>query len=382
MTLLIIGLDPGTTTGYAVLDTDGKFLAADSKKNYPLSNIIFDIYKFGTPLIIGTDKKEIPSFIKQFSQKTGAKMVTPKQDMKKGEKKRIVSFNRLLKKVKNIHEIDSLASAIYAYDTYKTLISKIKKYLKKENKLYVEDQVLEQVILNERSINKALEFLEKKPEKKVVKKKEKAVTIRKDISREQKQIKLLEKQNQKLKSETTRLKKELKRETNKTVDIDAKTKRLLSFKEQRILFLEKTIENLLDRITTYEEKLSRLNNFINKLTGNILVKKLPNFGSRINTRNIMKRDILLVDNIGITSSKIIAELKNKIEILIYKKNRNKALANDFILIPQNALKIIEIEEFALVDEKSLRDAIKEIQKNKFNASILKDILDEYKRERG
>ena len=86
---IIVGIDPGTTAAFAVLDFYNNILSVFFQKHFSLSEMIKKVIKYGNPLIIGTDKKEIPRFIKNFTARTGAKIVTLCYDLKKDEKRRI-----------------------------------------------------------------------------------------------------------------------------------------------------------------------------------------------------------------------------------------------------------------------------------------------------
>ncbi len=57
---IIIGIDPGTTIGVAVLDTSGSLMYSASFKNAQLSEIITEVMKYGQPILVGTDKKNLP----------------------------------------------------------------------------------------------------------------------------------------------------------------------------------------------------------------------------------------------------------------------------------------------------------------------------------
>ncbi|MBI2665284.1 DUF460 domain-containing protein [Candidatus Woesearchaeota archaeon] len=66
--LAIIGLDPGTTSAYAILTLDGKIINCNSGKEMPLSIIIKEIVDLCRPVLVGTDKAKIPSFVEEFSR--------------------------------------------------------------------------------------------------------------------------------------------------------------------------------------------------------------------------------------------------------------------------------------------------------------------------
>ena len=154
---LIIGLDPGTTTAYAILDSNREIIKVASRRNIKLSSIIRDIIKYGRPLLVGTDKEKVPRLVKKFSLATGAKIVSPPEDRSVREKR-----NSMNLKTKNEHEFDALVSAFYAYDKYQKTFRKIKNSLIKNNKIELLDYVITLVLLEEINIYKAVKILESK----------------------------------------------------------------------------------------------------------------------------------------------------------------------------------------------------------------------------
>ena len=138
MVLLITGIDPGTTLGYAILDDKGEFLSSGSGKNITLSELINNIIYFGRPLLVGCDKNPAPSFNEKLAVKLGAKLFYPKQDLLVKEKKELINkYNAKL----NIHEQDALASAVFAFEKHKRFLGKIERFLKKDNKQDLEEDV-------------------------------------------------------------------------------------------------------------------------------------------------------------------------------------------------------------------------------------------------
>jgi len=49
---LIVGMDPGTTLGYAFLDMDGRLLETGSAKQFPIHLLIRKAMDAGTPLFV------------------------------------------------------------------------------------------------------------------------------------------------------------------------------------------------------------------------------------------------------------------------------------------------------------------------------------------
>ncbi len=153
---LIVGIDPGTTTAYAILGIDGKKIAVKSSKGLNLDRIIREVSQKGTPLIVGTDRKKCPQMVSKFSAKTGSAKAIPPYDMPETEK------NAMTKGMgaTNAHEKDALAAALSAYKKYEPLLRRVNKTLMKERKTEFAEEVASRVISKKISIKKALATLE------------------------------------------------------------------------------------------------------------------------------------------------------------------------------------------------------------------------------
>ena len=154
--LLIIGIDPGTTLGYAILDINGELLELKSSKQLNFSELISKIIEKGRIIAVGCDKKNVPNFVKNFAIKNGAKLIYPKTDLSVKEKKKNTSdFNP-----EDDHQRDALASALFAFKEIKPLLKKINSFIKKYKKESIENELKELVILRKKSINEAVSILE------------------------------------------------------------------------------------------------------------------------------------------------------------------------------------------------------------------------------
>jgi predicted RNase H-like nuclease (RuvC/YqgF family) len=382
---VIVGIDPGTTSAFAVLSFDFKVIAIKSKKEYSLGGIIQDIYRYGNPILVGTDKKEIPSFIKEFSQKTGAKIYSPKYDTKKGEKLFIVKEKRFIDLVKNTHETDALASAIYAYNEYLQLIKKVNSFVEKNNKEELKDKLLIKVITENKNIIEAVTELETIPVKKLAKVIEYPHTEKKEPTHEEKEITWLREFTQKLKDEIRDLKEENDFLKQKKIDITKVTRKTLSFKENRALSLEKENRNLKKEIEQKNNIIKKLDSFISECKNNVLLKKLKNLGSEEYTAKkdllkISKEDNLLVEDISIMSENVLCDLKENVKVIIYVKGLNKEVSQNFVLFEKNKFDLFETKHFALVNKDKFEKEVEKANKKKEPFSI-KEILEEYKRER-
>src|SRR3989344_1883100 len=125
--LLIVGIDPGTTKSYAVLDINGDILEVKSSKKFNENIITKEVFKFGKPVLIGTDVKKVPGFVEKIASSLGARVFKPEINLQGRHKIKLVK--KFLKKkdfeIKNKHENDALISAVLAYKSVKPLLKKI-----------------------------------------------------------------------------------------------------------------------------------------------------------------------------------------------------------------------------------------------------------------
>ncbi len=160
--LIILGIDPGTTKGYAVLDLYGNILEVKSSKKLDISNITRDVLNFGKPVLVGTDVKKVPGFVKKVASSLGAKIFKPEINLQGQHKTKLVK--KFLKKkdfeINNKHENDALISAILAYKSIKPLLKKIEDRYAKTDKKYLIDEIKNLVLKEHISIKDAEGLLE------------------------------------------------------------------------------------------------------------------------------------------------------------------------------------------------------------------------------
>ena len=235
---IILGIDPGTTIGYAVIDLNGKLLASGSGKEFSLGDIIQKAIPHGKPLAIGTDKAKAPGLIQEIAAKTGAKIIVPAEDLKV-EEKRLMT---LQDPARNAHEQDAVACARYCHQTLKPLLERIKKALDKDNKQTLFDDVVELVIKHEDfSIQSAIPLPEQPHTAPLVKKViEQRQITEKDLAKAYEEISTLRKDTKKLGEYVRHLEKlkELRKEVKQPqIQAPQRVQYILSQKEQRIQML-------------------------------------------------------------------------------------------------------------------------------------------------
>lgn len=380
--LLIVGIDPGTTIGYAVLDIEGNLIHLSSSKQLDLSLLISETINLGKAVLVGTDKAKVPGLVEAFATKLGARIASPEEDLKVNEK-RIMTSDFIFD---NEHQGDALASALFAYKATKTLLDKID-FFAKENSLYdIKDRIKELVIAKRISIKNAISIIEKKDEeaqiieKVIVEKRLNEKDFLKLYSKLKKyeiEIKLIKKYNNNLREKINKLEKiHIKKEVSKNDN-----KRLDDFRENRIRFLENAIkfkdkeaEGLKSLIRKFNSIISNINNFY-------ILKKLDRLSiNEFNFKNkildVKINDILLVDNPNIVSGSVIDLLKNRIFVIVHKNPISKKVENSlpFVFISSKNLKIDEDRYFGFVEKRHF-----EMEKNKVN--WVNKIVDDYKKEK-
>src|SRR3989344_3895935 len=158
--LLVVGIDPGVTLAYAILDIEGNIIKIESSKQLDINKIISEVIENGKVVIAGTDKSKIPGLVETFASKLGARIATPDEDLKVDEKRKLVG--RI--KTSNDHQFDAIASALFALKSVKPLLDKIDLLLEKTDKINLKNSVKELVLLKKISIKHAIGLLESKDE--------------------------------------------------------------------------------------------------------------------------------------------------------------------------------------------------------------------------
>ncbi|MCD6464490.1 DUF460 domain-containing protein [Candidatus Woesearchaeota archaeon] len=167
--LIILGLDPGTTTGFAGIDLKGNLVFKGFLKNAGASQVIREVSRHGKILVIAIDKSKPSSFAKQLAAKFNVKLFTPNNDLTRKEKKELINgFKQSL----NVHEADALASAVYCWKRFKKALAKLDKFLSDASfdldkalqaELYVMLFKTKHWYLRFEKPEKSLPMLEKKP---------------------------------------------------------------------------------------------------------------------------------------------------------------------------------------------------------------------------
>lgn len=303
--LLIVGIDPGTTLGLCLLDIYGEIIKLSSYKNVKRSQIINEIFRYGKPLVVGTDKNKVPKYILDLASSLGVKIIAPEHDLDNEFKNKVDEIYDFPSK--NWHERDALSSAFYSYRKVKKYVTKIISLCDDKMKL---EYVLDAVINHEKSIVNAMKEFEKQNEEifKVIKRKRK---------KEDEEIIYLKEKIKKLKEEIRLL----------------KFKKSKNVKKRRVINIENISKQLENSIVELKEQIKNLKEEKEKLISlikpeNIIVFK---FKKGMNL-DLINKEILFV-NEAIKNKEILNILKEKGVTLITNRN-----------ISDDELKIFRIDD--------------------------------------
>ncbi len=161
--LLIAGIDPGAVKAYAVLDIEGNVLDIGSGRTLKHEEITLKIIEHGKVFMVGSDVRVPNSAVEKIACKIGARVVAPDHDLRHSEKIKIVdSFLKTKKEfvdIKNRHEKDALAAALYGFKKIRVLVKKIDDYLVQHNKTHLAETVKRKVLVENSTISDAVRIL-------------------------------------------------------------------------------------------------------------------------------------------------------------------------------------------------------------------------------
>ena len=120
---IIVGIDPGTTVGIAALNLDGDLVHLSSSRALSPADIITTISGIGKPLLIATDKSEMPFGVEKIRRAFSAVPWTPERDVLIKDKYELVEGYDF----GNDHERDSLSAAVSAYRSYANKFDSVQK---------------------------------------------------------------------------------------------------------------------------------------------------------------------------------------------------------------------------------------------------------------
>ncbi|MGC8849237.1 MAG: DUF460 domain-containing protein [Candidatus Bathyarchaeia archaeon] len=170
---LIVGLDPGTTCGVAVIGLDMKPILLTSLRGANRDEIVKAVSEAGQPILVACDVADPPGFVRKVASLFEASLFTPGRDMTTQEKRRIVEdhFQSIAKGL-DAHTMDALAAALKAYLAYKnkfeSVEARLRKLLKPDTLEEIRAEIIRGVRLS-RIISREIRELEDEARERIVK---------------------------------------------------------------------------------------------------------------------------------------------------------------------------------------------------------------------
>ncbi|MGZ4848549.1 MAG: DUF460 domain-containing protein [Halobacteriota archaeon] len=152
-TYTIVGVDPGTTTAFAVLDLKGRVLGTGSSRSWGFSELVGLLIESGHPLIIATDKNPVPGTVERIKRAFNAILHTPASSLSVEQKQR----DTKLFDYSNEHERDALAAAIDAARSLRNKLESVQKRAPAD----VELDELQMLVLRGHTVDSAINLLKK-----------------------------------------------------------------------------------------------------------------------------------------------------------------------------------------------------------------------------
>ena len=118
---VIVGIDPGTTLGIAIVDLSGKLLALRSSRQMSLADATSFIASIGRPVVIASDVNPMPFSVEKIRRSFHAVPYTPNHDLSVEAKYALTKEDNYA----NDHERDALSAARAAYQFWSNRFSGI-----------------------------------------------------------------------------------------------------------------------------------------------------------------------------------------------------------------------------------------------------------------
>ncbi len=120
---VLVGIDPGTTIGIAIMNLNGEIMDVISKREMTKSDIIQYVSVFGIPVGFCADVYPVPHLISKLAATFDAKIFSPRIELSKIDKRELSKQSG--HSPSNNHEMDAMAAVIKAYNILKPKLEKI-----------------------------------------------------------------------------------------------------------------------------------------------------------------------------------------------------------------------------------------------------------------
>jgi len=161
---LIVGVDPGTTCGLAVLSFAGEPLLITSRRGLTRGDITRMLFDLGEPAVVAADVTPAPEFAEKLAKSLNSFLFTPKALPEATEKQQIASEYSIKHGItfEDPHERDALAAAVKSHQHFKNKFEQVESHIR-ETGAKVPLEECQALVVKGRSIKEAIAQLTPKP---------------------------------------------------------------------------------------------------------------------------------------------------------------------------------------------------------------------------
>jgi predicted RNase H-like nuclease (RuvC/YqgF family) len=404
----IVGIDPGTTVGIAILSLDGDLLYLKSFRGIAPDEVVKLIAEYGKPAVIASDVTPMPGSVEKIRRSFNAVPASPGIEVSAEEK---ISLGKTFG-YSNDHERDALTAALLTYRGYKNIFTRIEKKAPENIDLELVKLHVIRGDSIEAAIEKVLEScapkkpkvteLPEKPEDKHVD--ESLLKMRETVQRQSEQIQHLQeyledlkkilaakdRKISKLESRLNSFKKEVFREVKKSKEIQIRDETIENLKKE-LTHKNKTVKDLRRR----SNKLRKIQKMevrgegtpvkvISAFTKESIAETKEKYG-------LKEGDVVFLENPsggGAATAQILVEAS--VRAVLIPEDISHAAEEIFFKGDVPVLRSIQLEraeDFAMAEPEVLKTAIaaweKEAEKKhrKDKEDELESLFEEYRSER-
>jgi len=403
---LLVGIDPGTTCGLAVLDLDARPILIESSKGTARDIVIHKISEVGDAIIVASDVSPAPDFVRKVASSLKAIIFAPEAVMESTEKHLIVQDYATQHGIKSLdpHSRDALAAALKAFRNYSIKFKQVEACVRTLGRQVSPDEA-KALVARGYTIKRALDLLIRRKEKidaiKTIQPRESSevTKLRKKVSEQRRGLERLEVQNQRLLEKIERLKSEITRieiqRENERVEASREVKRERIYQIQRseIENLHAELEKAKHTMAEYQQRFDRLKHLREReARGEIrLLKPIEFFTFKgvenaVKTFDIRRGDSIILLNAsggGRSTARTLAEMGLRAVVActpMSHEAEEELKDSDTPLLSSSNLHVEWIEGYPYISAKELKTAVESIGKleDTEGKKFISGIIDEYR----
>ncbi len=404
---LIVGFDPGTKVGIALIDLDGNPVLITSGKNLDRGSLASLISREGIPAVVATDKTPVPDMVRKLASTLNAQLYVPPRSLSTAEKELIVEeFTAKHNiQIRNAHERDALSAAVKAFRLYEEKLGKLTSKVREMGLPHVGLQEYKARLLSNEPLSSIIEEMindsvSEKPD--LVKEKIKpSEQPRNDsvVKELMKKVEELTRERDIYRTKVKELEKTLEKMESKLEGIQQDLLQKI-LKNRKIMELTQRVNNLesyVNKLRAENDKLAKLNTEIIKVVDRVLAGELvfiPSLTGKCRLRMLGEGMVWFVDDFPSAPQELLRKVVNcKCSLVLHPKDQEHldevitkylvpaAVAKEVWIIDNCVRAVNSSIHEALREAKRRIEEIKETSRNKLTYSTLESIINEYRTSR-